>query len=250
MFVVGGCAASGKRASVAPPDADAGETVEEAPDLPNRVAVQDATLGPGDQIQIAVYRHPDLTRTLEVPRSGTVFLPLAGEMNILGVSALDIRRLITERLDRYIVDPQVSVGIRIRRSRKVMVLGEVRRPSVLLINAPMTALEAIVQAGGFTGGASRRRIVLLRQVDGKTHTHVLNLEKTLKKGHWGENLQVQPGDVVFVPRSTLTNIDRFARHLSTWLGPILSAESATLLGFSVEREIKGGSGNAGIFIGN
>ena len=121
---------------------------------------------------------------------------------------------------------------------------------MLLINAPMTALEAIVQAGGFTGGASRRRIVLLRQVDGKTHTHVLNLEETLKKGQWGENFEVRPGDVVFVPRSTLTRIDRFARHLSTWLGPILSAESATLLGFSVEREIKGGSGNAGIFIGN
>jgi len=207
-------------------------------DIGGPVTVSDAVIGPGDEISVNVFRHPELTSTLTVPRSGLIFLPLVGEMDILGQSAVSLRRTITEKMDRYIVDPQVSVGITVQRSQKVMVLGEVRRPGMFLISDSMTVLESIVLAGGFSEDATRRRVILLRRQGGQLVGHVLNLYRALESAQGDQNPGVRKGDIVYVPKSVVANIDRVARHLSTWLDPLVDTASVTLLGFAVKDQIE------------
>ncbi len=233
------------------PDPPAPETeltaqVEEP--LPSEIVISETTLGPGDVIAVSVYRHPDLSASLSIPPSGIVFLPLAGEIQASGQSPTVLRRTITEKLDRFVVDPQVNVAVTVRRSQRILVLGEVQRPGVFAMDDPVTALEMVAQAGGFTNEATRRRVVLLRQQGQDSAATVLDLRKVLKGEDFAQNVTMQKGDILFVPKSTVANIDRFASHLNIWLSPILRAESAVLLGFDINDRTRIDS--ATIVVGN
>ena len=215
----------------------------EAAGLADRIELRDARLGPGDELAMEVFRHPELDREMRVPSSGNLFVPLVGELNVLDVSALELRRELTERLNQYIVDPQVGVRVTLNRSEKLLVFGEVQRPGVYLMNPPMRALEGLVLAGGYTDEASERRIVLLREEGGEATSRVLNIERGIQKGDWSENPYLVKGDVLFVPKSTATQIDRIARHLSTWLRPLLQTETGIILGWDISDR----AGSTGIY---
>lgn len=201
--------------------------------LSGQIELRDARMGPGDEVALAVYRHPDLDRTMRVPASGVLFVPLVGELRVQDMSALELRRELTRRLDQYIVNPQVDINIVLNRSEKLMVFGEVPRPGVYLLNPPMRALEGLLLAGGYTNEGSERRVILLRYEGGQLTTRVLNIERAIKKGDWNENPHLVKGDVLFVPKSTVTEIDRVCRHLSTWLNPILSTEYGIQMGWDI-----------------
>jgi len=207
--------------------------------LPERLELKDVTLGYGDQIRTSVFRHANLNREIRIPASGIIFYPLIGELKVDGLSGMELRRLLTERLDKYIVDPQISLGITVRRRNKIMVLGQVARPGVYAMGEPMRAVEAIARAGFYTDRGNQRAVVLLREVEGGVQTTVLNIDRAVKKGEFAHNPYLKRGDILFVPKTTVTHIDRFAQHLSTWLAPIITGEAGVLLGFNIEREVAG-----------
>ena len=242
-----GCASS-HPPSAGPTDAEAsaGSPSGDAQLEPPNLEIRDATLGPGDTVTVNVHRHPDLTTSLTVPDSGVIFIPLAGELNVKGESGAMLRRTIAERLDRYLVDPQVSLNVGVQRSRKVMILGEVTNPGVYLIEEPTTALEIVAKAGGFTEEGTKRRIILVREKDGAPTTQVLNLRHVLYGKDLSDNVLVQRGDILYVPKSTLATIDLAAAHISAWLSPITRAETAILLGYGVNDRVSQPS----VFVGN
>lgn len=214
----------------------------EGDSLPKPVEMKDATLGPGDEIEVTVYRHDNLTRTIVVPPSGIIFVPLAGEMNVMDVSAAELRRVITRGMSEYIVSPQVNVEVKVRRSQKVIVLGEVHNPGVYTIHGPIHALEAIGLAGGFTPEATQKQVLLIRQNKDHLVDSVLNIEQAIKNGGLAQDMEIKKGDVLYIPPSFVTNVDRFFKHLETILRPIVLIEHGIIEGVDARDAITGKKG--------
>src|SRR5262245_14894849 len=155
-------------------------------------------IGPEDILDISVWKNPELSRTVPVRPDGKVSLPLVNDIQAAGLTPASLREQVTARLSDFIPAPEVSVVVREVHSRKVAVVGAVKTPGRFELKSPMTVLEVIALAQGFTDFASRDRIVVLRQ-SGTTTTRVPFNYRKIAEGVDQENFFVQPGDVVVVP---------------------------------------------------
>ncbi len=200
------------------------------------------SLGPGDEVEVEVYQYDDLTRKITVPGSGIIFFPLVGEIDVKTLGVTELRRVIQDRLKDRIVDPQVSLSVRSIKSHKVYVLGEVRAPSVFTLESSMRAAEVISKAGGFTDGADRTSVVLVRNKAGKPDLQRLNMDEFFEGNKLTPNVQLQPGDVIFVPRSFVADMDKFFGHVLQALFPLVFFEQAIVLGPQVRDALTGANG--------
>lgn len=199
-------------------------------------------LGPGDELEITVWRHPELSRLAKVDPSGMLVLPLVGDLQASGMSLVRLRDRIREGLARYIVDPQVGVGVRSLQGQKLFVLGEVSRPGAYQVDRPIGVLEAISEAGGFTLDARRRNVLLIRGGLSNPNLYKLDLARTLKEGELDHNPVLRRGDIVYVPASLFADVDRFFRHVATAISPVVTLEQGIILEPLVKdiiRNIKG-----------
>ena len=155
-------------------------------------------IGPEDILDISVWKNPELSRTVPVRPDGKVSLPLVNDIQAAGLTPATLREQVTERLAEFIPTPEVSVMVREVHSRKVAVVGAVKTPGRFELKSPMTVLEVIALAQGFTDFASRDRIVVLRQ-NGSTTTRVPFNYRKIAEGVDQDNFFVKPGDVVVVP---------------------------------------------------
>lgn len=233
-LLVLGCGAA-PPPETAPPDADADETYTE-----KEVTVTDLTLGAGDEIEISVWRHPDLDGAYKIDAQGEIFIPLAGVLQVDDVSALELRGRIVEALSEYLVNPQVNVTITARRSRKVHVLGEVEKPGLYNIGEDTeTLMRAVARAGGLTDDANSRRVFVLRHGLDQQEPEVYDFKSALRQGDFSQNPVLNPGDVVYVPVSFIANVDRFFEHLRIILRPILMLEHIIILAPSAADVLRG-----------
>lgn len=193
--------------------------VEEA--LP-RIEVQEFVLGPRDEVEVFVWQHADLSRTTVVNPAGFVSYPLVGTLKASGLTGEEVATRIREGLARYLVDPQVSVTVKSVRSQKVFVLGEVNRPGVFPLEGPMRAVEAIALAGGFNLDAETQSVLLIRGDLRQPELHTLPLDRTLFQGAVAENVQVQPGDIIYVPAMRIADTERFFRRISNIILPVVA----------------------------
>ena len=207
----------------------------------------DPVLGAGDEIEISVYRNPELTRQIVIPPSQTIDMPLIGEVEVRGASAAELRRTLTEKLAKYIKDPQVSVRTTAVRSQNFLVLGEVAQPGEYSSATLTSALQAVARAGGFTEDA-RRQVVLIRPSGEKADAYVLDLGRAFKSADLRANVSMASGDILYVPPNVGAQIDRFARHFRLWLEPVIGVESAVILGDEIGERFEN-SGESNIVIG-
>lgn len=166
----------------------------------------DYQVGPGDVLQITVWDHPELTipagslRSSEesgnwVHNDGTIFYPYVGIINVEGLKVTEIRDMITERLSRYIENPQVDVSVAAFRHKRIYVTGEVDEPGLYPVtNVPTRLIDAIGEAGGLTETADWSSVVLTR--NGKDYR--LSLRDIYQYGNTSQNVLLQPNDVVNV----------------------------------------------------
>ena len=150
------------------------------------------------QIGPEVWKNPELSRTVPVRPDGKVSLPLVNDIQAAGLTPTDLREQVSTRLAEYIPAPEVSVMVREVHSRKVAVVGAVKTPGRFELKSPMTVLEVIALAQGFTDFASRDRIVVLRQNGGATTRIPFNYRR-IADGAEQENFYVRPGDIIVVP---------------------------------------------------
>lgn len=155
-------------------------------------------IGPEDVLDISVWKNPELSRTVPVRPDGNVSLPLVDDIKAAGLTPAALRDRVTARLAEFIPAPEVSVMVREVHSRKVAVIGAVKTPGRFELKSPMTVLEAIALAQGFTDFASRDRIVVLRQ-NGSTTLRMRFNYSRITDGEAQENFFVQPGDIIVVP---------------------------------------------------
>jgi len=198
-------------------------------------------LGPGDELEIMVYRNNDLTRAIRIGPSGSIMYPLTGDIHAAGLSTFELRDRLREGLSEYIVEPQVTVRILSIQSQKIIVLGEVQSPGFFLAETSMTALEAVSRAAGFTDDAKRKSVLLIRGGMDNPELKVLDLKKALEGGDLNQNVALKGGDILYVPKTTIANVSTFFSYLSTIISPVVSVESAYYLGQRIESGTGGAS---------
>lgn len=209
---------------------------EEAP------RISEFVLGVGDRIEIVVYRADDLRRVIQIDHSGKIMYPLVGDIQAAGLNLFQLRDKIYERLSAHIIDPQISIAVLSTQSQKIIVLGEVRNPGFFQAESPMTVIEAVSRAGGFTANGKQESVLLIKGGMKNPKLVRLDIKTALRKGDLTQNLILQRGDIVYVPRTFISNVDRFFTHLATIISPLVNLET----GYFIGQQIDGTRGGASI----
>jgi polysaccharide export outer membrane protein len=160
----------------------------------------DYVIGSADVLRIQVWRNPELSVDVPVRPDGKISVPLANDVQAAGLTATELKDVITQALTEFVAAPDVTVMVREIRSKSVHVVGEVARPTVLQLVVDMRALEVIAAAGGFTPYADKSDIRILRpNPDGTVVEYRFNYNAFLRGKQPEGNLRLQPGDTVVVP---------------------------------------------------
>jgi polysaccharide biosynthesis/export protein len=165
----------------------------------------DYIIGPGDTLQIYVWRNPELTVSMPVRPDGRISAPLVEDMVAVGKSPSMLARDIEKVLAEFVRTPQVNVIVTQPAGllTQVKAVGQVENPQAVPYRAGMRVLDLVLAAGGLTDYAAGNRAKLVRQVDGKTIDMKLKLDRLINKGDMQQNLLLQPGDVLVVPETRL-----------------------------------------------
>ena len=163
----------------------------------------DYLIGPGDTIQVFVWRNADLTVTVPVRPDGKISTPLVEDMVAVGKTPSGLARDIEKALAVYVKAPQVNVIVTIPASvfSQVKVIGQVLHPQALSYREGMTVLDAVLAVGGLGQFAAGNRAHLVRTVDGKEQEIKVKLEALVNSGDMKQNLLLRPRDVLVVPES-------------------------------------------------
>jgi polysaccharide export outer membrane protein len=125
-------------------------------------------------------------------------MPLLNDIPAAGLTPLQLRDSITEKLKKYIADPRVTVVVTAMNSRRVFVTGEVVHTGPMVLLPHMTVLQVLAQAG-FTQFANPKNIYVLRTENGKQEKLPFNYKEVVKGNHPEQNIELKPGDTVVVP---------------------------------------------------
>ena len=156
-------------------------------------------VGPSDVLAISVWKQPDLSLPgIPVRPDGKMSLPLIGEIDVEGLTALEINEVLTERFKEYVTDPEVTVIVVQVNYPIVFIIGEVNRPGPIPIRQNTTMLQAISLAGGFTTFADRDDIHIVRREGEKNYRIHFDYGKAIKAKEGTQDLYVRPGDVIVV----------------------------------------------------
>ncbi len=161
-------------------------------------------IGPGDQLQISVWKNPELSTAVPVRPDGRISTPLVTDVVAAGRTPEQLGHDIEGRLKKFVSDPIVTVIVSSfvgPYSQQVRIVGEASQPKALPYLAHMTVLDAMIASGGLTPYASGNRAKLIRKVNGKDVSTTLRLSDLLKEGDLSANAELQPGDTIIIPQS-------------------------------------------------
>jgi polysaccharide biosynthesis/export protein len=163
----------------------------------------DYMIGPGDTLQVFVWRNPDLSVTVPVRPDGKISTPLVEDMIAVGKTPSLLARDIEKALSEYVKSPQVNVIVTIPVSvfSQVKVIGQVVKPQSVPYRDGMTVLDALLAVGGLGQFAAGNRAHIARTVNGKEQDIKVKLDALVNGGEMQQNLKLLPGDVLVVPES-------------------------------------------------
>lgn len=162
-------------------------------------------IGPGDSLNIIVWRNPELSTSTPVRPDGKIASPLVDELYVQGKNSTEVAREIEKVLGKYVRDPVVTVmvtGFVGPYSEQIRVVGEAARPQFLAYKQKMTVLDVMIAAGGLTDFADGNGATILRTAEGNK-VYAVRLKDLLKRGDVSANVEVRPGDIIIIPQSLL-----------------------------------------------
>lgn len=174
-----------------------------AADMPSSDKRYLAELGPGDTVSMQVYGQPDMTTTVAVADDGTISIPLAGRVQVAGLSSVEAGQRVEKALrdGRFLVDPNVTLAIVQARSQRVSVLGEVRQPGRYPIEPNTSVFDLLAQAGGVTEVGADVVFILRTGPGGAVNRFPINLKGLANAASTTPMQPLQSGDSLFVPRA-------------------------------------------------
>lgn len=175
-----------------------------------KVTPAPVVLRPGDEVEIKFYSTPELDEQQEVRPDGKISLQLLGDVLVDGKTPEEIRSELKDRYAERLQDPEIAVIVRDLVNRKIFVGGEVLDPGIIEMKGSITALEAIMEAGGFNmDTAEYENVVVIRHKEGRRYGCALNFDEALE-GEVYDPFFLEPHDIVFVPQTTIVKV-------TTWI---------------------------------
>jgi polysaccharide export outer membrane protein len=158
----------------------------------------DYRLAAGDKLRIEVYKDAQLSQSLQVRPDGKITLPLVGDLAAAGRTSLELRDAIAASLTDYMKNPTVTVIVVETTPQVVYVTGEVTKPGPVTIAGPLSILQALAMAGGFTDFANRKEILILRNEPSGQKTLTFNYKDAINQDTRRAPMQLRAGDTVIV----------------------------------------------------
>ena len=156
-------------------------------------------IGPEDVLDVSVWKEPDVSRVVPVRPDGRISLPLINDVQAAGLSPQQLAGAVSEKLKKYLNEPQVTVIVTAINSQRVFVVGEVLRAGAFPMLPGMTVLQALSSAGGFTTFADVKKIHVVRLRNGKQVEIPFNYRDVLRGDNSEQNIKLEPGDTIVVP---------------------------------------------------
>jgi len=156
-------------------------------------------LGPDDVLQIDVWKRPELSREVTVRPDGSISLPLVNDVRAAGLSVPTLSGVLKEKFRDFVAEPEVTVVLKVANSFKIYVLGKVVASGAFTLKTPVSVLQAIAMAGGFTPFASPDDVVVLRKEAGKDVRIRVDYDQIVSGKRPEKNITLKPGDTVVVP---------------------------------------------------
>jgi polysaccharide export outer membrane protein len=187
-LALGGCAST--RGGAAPAEAS--------------VATPDYLIGPGDNVNIIVWRNPEVSMSVPVRPDGKITTPLVEDLPAAGKTSTQLARDIEKSLTKFIQQPVVTVVVTSfvgTYDEQIRVIGQATKPQALPYRNGMSLMDVLIAVGGVTEFASGNRASVIRTIDGKQQKLAVRLDDLIKSGDISANVQMRPGDVLVIPES-------------------------------------------------
>ena len=156
-------------------------------------------IGPGDILEISVWKDEGLSREVVVPPDGVISFPLAGDIDVTHLTVSDLRSVVKEKLSEYVPDATVTVMLLTINSLMAYVIGKVNNPGQFPISMDTHVMKILSMAGGLNPFASKGNIIVLRQEKGKTIKIPFDYGDVEDGDNLEQNIVLKRGDVVVVP---------------------------------------------------
>jgi polysaccharide export outer membrane protein len=160
-------------------------------------------IGPGDTVNIIVWRNPELSMSVPVRPDGKITTALIEDLPALGKDSTTLARDMEQALSKYIRDPVVTVIVTTfvgPYNQQIRIVGEATRPQVLAYRQNMTLLDVMIAAGGITDFADGNAARILRTSEGNKQ-YAIRIRDLIRRGDVSANVDMKPGDVVIIPQS-------------------------------------------------
>ena len=161
-------------------------------------------IGPGDQLQIFVWKNPDLSVTVPVRPDGKISTPLVADMQAQGKTPTQLASDLKTALSKYVQDPMVTVLVKSvaspTGSASIRVIGAAATPKSVPYRAGMTVLDVMIDVGGLSTYADGNDAKLIRNENGTSQTFPLHLADLVKSGDMKANMKLMPGDIIQIPQ--------------------------------------------------
>ena len=161
-------------------------------------------IGPGDTLQVFVWRNPELSLSIPVRPDGRISTPLVEELTVANKTPAQVAREIEKRLSAFLKDPLVTVIVTSfvgPYNQQVRVLGAATRPQMLPYRANMTILDVIIAVGGLTNVAAGNKAIISRTINKEVTQFGVRLDDLIRDGDITANVEMSPGDILIIPES-------------------------------------------------
>jgi polysaccharide biosynthesis/export protein len=164
----------------------------------------DYLIGPGDNVDIIVWRNPEVSMTVPVRPDGKITTPLVEDLPASGKTSTQLARDIEEALSKYIQQPVVTVIVTEfigPYTEQIRVIGEATKPQALPYREEMTLMDVLIAVGGITDFAAGNKARIIRSVDGEQRQFSVRLDDLIRDGDISANVPMRQGDVLVIPES-------------------------------------------------
>ena len=181
-------------------------------------------LQPGDVFEVQFRYSPEFNQTVTVQPDGYVSLEIGGDLKVAGLTIEQTRQAILRKAAARLQDPVAAIVLKEFQKPYFVVAGEVSQPGKIEMRERVTALQAIMLAGGMKEGARSSQVVVFRRINSDTaEVKLLNLKNIRRTTDLENDLTLQPGDMVFVPRDKISKIERLMKlaQVAAFMAPRL-----------------------------
>jgi polysaccharide biosynthesis/export protein len=197
--------------------ASAAAAIAQQPKAPRLTTVTEERyrLQPGDVFEVQFRYSPEFNQTVTVQPDGYVSLEMGGDLKVAGLTIEQTRAAILKKASTRLQDPVAAIVLKEFQKPYFVIAGEVSLPGKIEMRERVTALQAIMLAGGMKEGARSSQVIVFRRINSDTaEVKLLNLKDIRRTSDLENDLTLQPGDMVYVPRDKISKVERFMKIAS------------------------------------